>query len=237
VVFVGGYFYDPFFGPYPWWSPAAYPYPYYPAYDDRASLRLLVKPKEASVYVDGYYAGTVDDFDGIFQRLPLPPGAHDIVLHLEGYRTVHQSLYLAPGSTYKLRDTMQRLAAGESSEPPPSMPAVPPPAPGSAMPPLTPPRGGPAALPPPRTPPARASQAEGYGSLAIQVQPADAEVTIDGERWNSSEGADRLIIQLAPGPHRVEVQKSGYRRFATGVQIRAGDTTPLNVSLSPERRQ
>jgi len=28
VVFIGGYFYDPFFGPYPWWGPAMYPYPY-----------------------------------------------------------------------------------------------------------------------------------------------------------------------------------------------------------------
>lgn len=26
VVFVGGYFYDPFFGPYPWWVRHAYPY-------------------------------------------------------------------------------------------------------------------------------------------------------------------------------------------------------------------
>ena len=24
-VFVGGYFYDPFFGPYPWWHRTAYP--------------------------------------------------------------------------------------------------------------------------------------------------------------------------------------------------------------------
>ena len=33
------------------------------------SLRLKVKPREASVYVDGYFAGRVDDFDGMFQRL------------------------------------------------------------------------------------------------------------------------------------------------------------------------
>src|ERR1700736_7068656 len=32
-VFIGGYFYDPFFGPYPWWGPGAYPYPYFPVYD------------------------------------------------------------------------------------------------------------------------------------------------------------------------------------------------------------
>src|SRR3982074_77057 len=56
VVFVGGYFYDPFFGPYPWWGPGAYSYPYFPVYDDRAQVRVLVTPKEAAVYVDGSHA-------------------------------------------------------------------------------------------------------------------------------------------------------------------------------------
>jgi hypothetical protein len=25
-VFIGGYFYDPFFGPYPWWTRSLYPH-------------------------------------------------------------------------------------------------------------------------------------------------------------------------------------------------------------------
>jgi len=29
------------------------------------ALRLKVKPVDATVYVDGYYVGVVDDFDGI----------------------------------------------------------------------------------------------------------------------------------------------------------------------------
>ena len=52
-----------------------------------ASVRLDVKPKEAEVYVDGYYAGVVDDFDGTFQRLRVEPGEHEIELWLDGYRT------------------------------------------------------------------------------------------------------------------------------------------------------
>ena len=43
---------------------------------------------------------------------------------LEGYRTVTQNIYLAPGSTFKMRDTMDKLAAGEVSTPPP-LPARP----------------------------------------------------------------------------------------------------------------
>src|ERR1035437_4172470 len=67
-VFIGGYFYDPYFGPYPWWGPGAYPYPYSPVYDTAAQVHLKVTPRDAAVYVDGYYAGIVDDFDGLFQR-------------------------------------------------------------------------------------------------------------------------------------------------------------------------
>src|SRR5687768_6795578 len=67
-VFIGGYFYDPFFGPYPWWPRAAYPYWYVPIYDRHAEVRLRVEPKaaeDAAVYVDGFYAGIVDDFNGV----------------------------------------------------------------------------------------------------------------------------------------------------------------------------
>ena len=48
--------------------PPMYPYPGY-RYTAEANLRLKVKPKEASVYVDGYFAGKVEDYDGAFERL------------------------------------------------------------------------------------------------------------------------------------------------------------------------
>src|SRR5262245_41406438 len=65
-----------------------YPYPYLaPA---EASLRLDVKPRDAQVYVDGYYAGLVDNFDGTFQRLHVFPGQHEIVIYKEGYRSVRE---------------------------------------------------------------------------------------------------------------------------------------------------
>ena len=146
VVFVGGYFYDPFFGPYPWWPLNAYSFAYYPLDDDRALVRVLVTPKEATVYVDGFYAGIVDDFDGFLRPLPLPPGAHDIVLYVEGYRTVHKRAYLAPGSTVELHETMECLPAGESSDPPAVAPPFPPPPFGSFTRPRTP---RPAWAPPP----------------------------------------------------------------------------------------
>jgi hypothetical protein len=117
------YFYDPFWGPYPYYSYGVPRYGVY-AYGARreADVRVEVTPKQAEVYVDGFYAGVADDFDGVFKRLHTTPGGHAITLHLEGYRTVTENIYASPDSTYKLRDTMQKLAAGETSEAPPLPP-------------------------------------------------------------------------------------------------------------------
>lgn len=226
-VFIGGYFYDPFFGPYPWWSRSAYPYWYAPVFDVQANIRLKVVPKEANdaaVYVDGFYAGVVDDFDGVFQSLPLPPGGHRIVVYLEGYRTVRHHLYLARGSTFTLRDTLVRLPEGERSEPPDVAPALPTPPSGSYRLPATPPR--PMAATP--EPPAFAA---GFGTLDLFVQPDDAAVTVDGEPWVSTENG-HFVLHVPAGMHRIEIRRRGFRTFSTEVDVREGESTPLNVSLT-----
>jgi hypothetical protein len=223
-VFIGGYFYDPFWGPYPWWPRTAYPYWYFPTYDRRSEVHLKVKPNEAAVYVDGFYAGIVDDFDGVFQSLPLPPGGHRITLFLEGYRTSEHNLYLGPGSSLTLHDDMERLAAGSRSAPPNVLPPVPPPPQGSYSTPRTP--NGIVPVPPTATPP----QAAGYGTLDLRIQPIDAEVTIDGQHWVSSSGG-RFVVQMPAGMHRVEVAKRGYQTYATDIEIHEGQSDPLNVSL------
>jgi hypothetical protein len=233
VVFVGGYFYDPFFGPYPWWGPAAYPYPYFPIYDNRASVRVMVTPKEAAVYVDGYYAGVVDDFDGVLQSLPLSPGGHDIAVYLDGYRTVHQRMYLTPNKSYRIRYTMQRLGAGEKSDVPEAAPPVPPPPPGSASLPRTPRAGGPP-LELYQPPAAGGAPATGYGTLAIRVQPSDADVTIDGERWTASQPGERVTVQVPEGRHHVDIRKPGFRSYSADVSVPRGETIPVNVSLSSQ---
>jgi hypothetical protein len=224
-VFIGGYFYDPMFGRYPWWSPVAYPW-YFPVYDRRADIRIEVTPREAEVYVDGFYAGIVNDFDGLFQALPLPPGGHAIVLYLEGYRTSRYNVYLHPGSTFKLRDVMPRLAAGVASEPPPVAAPLPPPPAGSYRMPRTPARSTPGATP--------VLQAAGFGTLDLRVQPGTADVVIDGQRWVSSDEG-HMLVQVPAGMHRVEIDKAGFRRYAADIEVRDGEMTPLNVSLMPTR--
>jgi PEGA domain len=183
----------------------------YAFYDNESSLRLQVTPRETEVFVDGYLAGRVDDFDGRFQRLHVQPGEHELTLYLDGHRKVTQRLLIRPRASFRIRYTMEQLAPGETPDVRPPWP----PAPRDAQ-----PTGDAAAA------------AANYGALAIRVQPADAEVTIDGQRWASSADGERLVVQLATGAHEVEVRKDGFRSYTTQVDIKDGETLPINVSLS-----
>jgi hypothetical protein len=113
-------FHDPFWGPYyPYYYPFGYPYAEFAYGRPEADVRTEVTPKQTEVFVDGYYAGVADDFDGTFQRLHTSPGGHTITLYLDGYRTVTDNIYARPDSTYKLKETMEKLGPGETSGPVP----------------------------------------------------------------------------------------------------------------------
>jgi hypothetical protein len=43
-----------------------------------------------------------------------------------------------------------------------------------------------------------------------------------------------LIVQLAAGPHRVEIEKEGLRPYSSTIEIRPRETQSLNVSLVRE---
>lgn len=183
-----------------------------------SAARIQVTPRHTEVYVDGYLAGIVDDFDGSWQRLRVAPGEHVIELYLEGHKTIEQTILFAPGQSYRIRHAMEPLAAGEAAPVRPA-PRASAPAPTS-----------PAPFDPFGRPARPGSLPEG-GAIAIRVQPIDASILVDGERWQTS-GGDRLEIQVTPGEHRIEVQKDGYQPFETSVTVRPGQTAPLNVSLT-----
>jgi len=73
--FYSPFYYDPFWGPYPYYGYGAYPI----GARSAGEVRVLATPKQAEVLVDGFYAGVVDDFDGTFQRLHTTPGGHAII--------------------------------------------------------------------------------------------------------------------------------------------------------------
>lgn len=108
-----GYFY---YDPYTWY-PYGYYDPYYPGHPggyDRGyrynigSLRINVRPKDAEVYVDGYYAGRVDDFDGVFQSLDLESGPYRIEVVAPGYETLEFNVRIQPGRKITYRGELRR---------------------------------------------------------------------------------------------------------------------------------
>lgn len=208
---------------YPWY---AYPPPYYGAhYDyDEASARIEVTPRDAQVFVDGYYVGSVDDFDGVFQRLHVRSGEHSLEIYKEGYRTIRERVNFVRGETYRVRFTMEPLAAGESAPPRPA------PEPGAATPARDEPSDRIRAVPAPSR---GAVRGEG-GALAIRVQPEGATVLVDGERWDAHDAREPLVIQLEEGTHQIEVQKEGYRPYTAEIRVRRGETVPLNINLRRE---
>jgi hypothetical protein len=189
----------------------------YAAASRSASLRVLVDPVETRVYVDGYYAGIVDDFDGIFQRLNVSPGRHEISLKLEGHRTHHVRLYVGEDQTVKIE---HRMAPGTgedrveaSGQPVDEARYEDRPRPGEAA----------------------GEEVRSYGepgTLNLDVRPGDATVYLDGE----FRGEARALrgLRLPPGRHRVEIVRPGYRTEEREVEVRPGDTADLAVDL--ERR-
>ena len=109
--------YDPYWGP---WYPYAYGYTVPRDRNGNAALRTDVTPKQAEVFVDGYFAGHASDFDGAFGHLNVVPGGHEVTLHLDGFRTQTQEVYVRPDSTFKMSATLQRLRRGETSAPVPA---------------------------------------------------------------------------------------------------------------------
>jgi hypothetical protein len=239
VVGVGAYAYRPFYYGYysPFWYDSWYYSPYaqiYPPYygrryDISSSLRLQVMPRQTEVFIDGYYAGIVDDFDGTFQRLHVEPGEHDVELYLAGHRSFTQKLYLQPNGSTRIRHEMVPLPPGEV---PPARPTGGPleerpdsedyparraPGPGRDRDPQRPARGAPS----------------DFGSLALRVQPPDAEILIDGEQWQGASD-DRLVVELGAGIHHVEIRKDGYRTYITEVTVRPGETASLNVAMTKQ---
>lgn len=186
---------------------------------ETGSVRVLVDPSEARVYVDGYYAGTVDDFDGLFQRLNLSPGRHEIALKLEGYKTHRVKVYVAPDATVKLHYDLEK-GQGETFED--------------------------LAKNAPESETRREREREERwsenearaqeeemaavgGTLRLSVSPADASVYVDGAFRGS--GREASSLNLAPGKHRIEVVRPGYRTMEREVEIAPGETTEVTLEL------
>ena len=207
------------------------PYPPYPAGTPDSSLRIQVTPQDTEVYVDGYYAGVVDDFDGMWQRLRVEPGQHEIALYHEGYRTARERVYLVRDKTFTIKRQLEALPSGGAAEPRPTPEAAsgnegPRPLPRGARP--DPPlRSGPvAALP--RSP---SDESARTGRLMIRIEPADASIRIDGQPLEVTPGENSTTLDISEGRHVVQVRKAGYVGYLTEIEVRSGETSNVEVTL------
>ena len=101
---LGGYY--GYYDPYGWDDP--YPQSVGYGYGNDGALKLKVTPRQAEVLVDGYFAGAVDDYDGLFQRLRLEAGPHRIEVRLDGYEPLSFEVRIQPDRTVTYRGDMRR---------------------------------------------------------------------------------------------------------------------------------
>lgn len=79
----------------------------------------------------------------------------------------------------------------------------------------------------------RAAMQKAMGTAHIEVEPSDASLEIDGERFAVRVGGYRL--QLDPGLHNLVARKAGYRDHRRGFDLESGATVDLRVVLEPEQ--
>ena len=70
---------------------------------ETASIKLSVRPNRAAVFVDGLYAGHVDEFDGPFQAMLVTPGKHQIEISLPGYKPFRTEVSLLRNQKFELK--------------------------------------------------------------------------------------------------------------------------------------
>ncbi|SRR5258705_3343187 len=84
--------YSPYWGPYP------YGYGYYGYARATGAVKFDTDVKDAEVYINGAYAGTV----GKLKTLNLQPGSYDIEVRAVGRAQFDKKVYIAAGKTLHL---------------------------------------------------------------------------------------------------------------------------------------
>jgi hypothetical protein len=106
------------FGFWPWgaWLPV----PLYSGYGEPGAyasplegapvggLQLDIDPRRAQVFVDGTYAGVVEEFSGYYHHLELSAGPHDISVVASGYEPLSFHVIISPGATMTQRASLSR---------------------------------------------------------------------------------------------------------------------------------
>src|SRR6185436_3428357 len=203
--------------PAPGW-PWGYPYPYphgYPPYGFRvftewqtSRVRLDIEPDDAQVFVDRYYAGVVNDYDGFFQRLTLRAGPHLVEIRKEGFRPLGIELNLYPGQDVTYRRTMEPSTVGDETV---------------AVQPVAPAFEEGAVLPPVDAP---------QGDLKFDVTPKEAAIYADGFYVGIVDDFDgSQHMMLTQGTHHLVLTLDGYETIEVDLSIDSDRTITYRATM------
>jgi hypothetical protein len=107
------FWFDPYYDPYSgggyYGGGGGYSYQGPGGYRDTGALRLKMKPRDAKVYIDGYFVGVVDNFDGLFQKLGVDSGAHRVEVRADGYDPLQFEVLITPGETVTYKGELKRI--------------------------------------------------------------------------------------------------------------------------------
>jgi len=103
-----GAVFDPFWAPFsPYYYPASFAYGV-----DKGQIELKANPKDAAVYIDGAYAGTVQRLKNIW----LDPGAYDLSIRANGREPFQQRVYVLTGKTLNITAKLIAVTTGREEK-------------------------------------------------------------------------------------------------------------------------
>ena len=68
-----------------------------------AQIKLKVTPERAAVFVDGQFAGTANQFQGVGRAMLIAPGKHHIKIGLVGYQPFETDVTLLPNQKFTIK--------------------------------------------------------------------------------------------------------------------------------------
>ena len=68
-----------------------------------AQVKLKVTPERAAVFVDGQFAGTANQFQGVGRAMLIAPGKHHIKIGLVGYQPFETDVTLSPNQKFTIK--------------------------------------------------------------------------------------------------------------------------------------
>ena len=85
-----------------------------PTNDATGELKIAATPSRAVVFVDGQYAGHIDEFDGVGKAMLLTPGQHRLHIALPGYLPFDTMVDLRPHQKLKIQTDLVKGSITEA---------------------------------------------------------------------------------------------------------------------------